>query len=153
MSRFPRCSLTPLMTRGLLGMWLKPDLTWVVSGTGWHFVMATQLCCQWGVKRPVKSVTSDLNKSTWGQEEAFWFCLSTGFMKLNLLTLVCLLVDSHVNISSKTSRVFQGPAFSCSRLPRASRSVFCSTAWSGASPPPGARLDCGPFCQVSTRGV
>lgn len=44
----------------------------------------------------------------------------------------------------------QGPASFCSHLLRASRSAFCLTALSEASPPPEARLDCSQFCQVSS---
>lgn len=55
--------------------------------------------------------------------------------------------------SNTHSSFLQGPVFFCWRLPRASRSAFCSTASSEASPPPEALLDCGQCCQVSARGV
>lgn len=47
----------------------------------------------------------------------------------------------------------QGLVCFCSPLLRASRSAFSLTASSEASPPPEALLDCGQFCQVSSKGV
>lgn len=57
-----------------------------------------------------------------------------------------------VKTTSDTNKVcvLQGLVFFCLHLLRVSRSAFCSTASSEASPPPEALLDCGQFCQVST---
>lgn len=55
------------------------------------------------------------------------------------------LCDTNVNHSP------QGLACFCWHRRRASRSAFCSTVSSEASPPPEARLDCGHYCQVSSK--
>lgn len=47
------------------------------------------------------------------------------------------------------SSVLQGLAFSSCLAQKESRSVSCSTAWSGASPPAGPRTACDPHCQVT----